>query len=502
MVNERYLFRRQFILGTHYIKGLERWNKVIIDNKLFLTVHPDLEVLKITFEEKIIVLLGYILDPFNPSLSNLEIINNIAEKVSAADDIFPYIDSMCGRFVFIVKIKDELRIFNDAAGYRQIFYYTDDKNSIWCASQPSIIASEFGLKTSQGIVKDFYQLPVVKSEIARWYPGDMTVYKDIYHLIPNHYLDLNSGNVKRFWPVKSIKPISIEKAVEYSSKILQGAFESASNRFNLALTVTAGYDTRVLIASCNLIKEKIHFLTHTHSNLDENGLDIQIPRELLKRFGLKHHIVHHSSKVNDNFGIIFKRNVTGAKDSAERNAYAFFKYLQHSDTEMVVAQGEGGGIGKSFYQLPAFFQVNGKALATSTGMRGSRIAESAFEKWLESAKKAVDNGINIKDLLYWEMRLGNWSTIAISSYDIVFESFLPFNCRILMQYLISVDKKFRLPPNYTHVYLIDKMWPELLEIPINPPANKKEEIVGKIRSKKFFGKVRSLKLMYGYLMGS
>lgn len=252
-----------------------------------------------------------------------------------------------------------------------------------------------------------------------------------------------------------------------------------------------------------MFKEKIHYLTHTHSNLNENGPDIQIPRKLLERFGLKHHIAHHSNEVANDFQIIFKKNVTGAKNLHSRNAYAFLKYFQSIGIEMVVAAGEGGGLGKSVYpRLPSFFEVNEKALATLAGMRGSQTAERAFEEWLESANIAVAFGINILDLLYWEMRLGNWSTLAISSYDIVFESFLPFNCRKLIEYLISVDKKYRVPPNYTHVYLIDHMWPELLELPINPPSNKKEEFRKKIRGKNFYGKLRLLKFMYRYLLGS
>ena len=502
MDNDKYLFRRQFILGPEFINSFSKWNKISINNELFIKAHPDLEVLKVTFEEKTIVLLGYILDPFNPSFNNQEIVNTIAEKISVADDIFQYIDSMCGRFVFIVAINDELRIFNDAAGYRQIFYYTDDKNNIWCASQPSIIAEEFGLLTDPGIAEDLSQLSLIKSEIGRWYPGNITLYKDIYHLTPNHYLDLNRGEVKRYWPEKSLEPISIEKAAEYSSKILQGVVESALKRNKLALTVTAGYDTRALLAACNMFKENIHYLTHTHSNLNEHGADIQIPRKLLERFGLKHHIAYHSDKVDNDFQIIFKRNVTGAKDVHNSNAYAFLKYFQSIGMEMVVAQGEGGGLGKRFYRLPRFFKVNEKTLATAVGMRGSRTAERAIGEWLESANKGVAYGINILDLLYWEMRLGNWSTLAVSSYDIVFESLLPFNCRKLLECFISVDIKYRLTKKNTHLCIIANLWPELLEFPINPTNNKREEIMEKIRNKEFYGKLRFLRFFYHYLLGS
>jgi len=501
MDNEKYLFRRQFILGCHYIERFPKWNTVSINDSFFLTVHPDLDVLKVSFEGKTIVLLGYILDPFNPSFDNSDIVNHIAERIRTADDIFQYADSKCGRFALIVKINDELRIFNDAAGYRQIFYYTDKTNNIWCASQPSLIAESFGLETDHDIVNDLSQLSLIRSD-GRWYPGNLTLYKNIHHLTPNHYLDLNGGEVKRFWPYKNLERISVEKAAGYSSQILQGAFESASQRYDLALTVTAGYDTRALLAACKGLKEKIHYITHTHGNLNDEGPDIQIPRKILEQFGIEHHVAHHSNNVDDDFHAIFKRNVTGAKDLHQKNAYAFHKYFESLGKEMVVAQGEAGGLGKRFYRLPPFFKVNKKTLATTVGMRGSHVAEQAFEEWLQSVNKAVAMGFNILDLLYWEMRLGNWSTLAISAYDIVFESLIPFNCRKLMECLISVDDQYRLKGKVIHLSLINHMWPELLDFPLNPPADKREEIMEKLREKEFYSKLRFLKYTYHYLAGS
>jgi len=501
MDNNKCLFRRQFILGPHFINNLPEWKMVKYDEKYFLTVHPELEVSKATFDKNIFVLIGYIIDPFNPSFSNQEIIKNIAEKISVTDDMFKCLDSMCGRFVIIAKINDELIIFNDAGGYRQIYYYSDENNNLWCGSQPSIIAEQFKFEKDRDITNDLIKIPLIEDEISRWFPGNITLYKDIYHLTPNHYLELNSGEAKRYWPTQKLKPISIEEAVESSSKILQGAFKGASLRYNLGLAVTAGYDSRVLLAACRMVKDKISFFTHTHNDLDENGIDIQIPKKLLQKIGQKHNLFRHSNEIDDDFKTIFNRNVTGAKESALRNAYAFYNYFIKIGKEMVVTYGEAGGLGKSYYRLPSFFPVNEKALATLTGMRGSRIAEQAFGEWWKSAKKAADCGMKMTDLLYWEMRLGNWSTFAISSYDIVFESFLPFNCRKIMQCFISVDKKYRLPPNYTHVYLVKNMWPELLELPINPPSGKKEEIKSKIKGTKLYGTIRFLKFIFRYLLG-
>ena len=38
------LYRRQFILGSRYLKKFSRWKKKRINQNLFLTVHPDLEL--------------------------------------------------------------------------------------------------------------------------------------------------------------------------------------------------------------------------------------------------------------------------------------------------------------------------------------------------------------------------------------------------------------------------------------------------------------------------
>jgi len=316
-------------------------------------------------------------------------------------------------------------------------------------------------------------------------------------------LNLKTGEVKRYWPIRNCFPISIEKAVEDSSRILEGAFESASRRYDLALTVTAGYDTRVLLAACNKVRESIHYVTHTHANLDENGSDIRIPKKVLESFGLKHNIAYHFGDVDDDFRAIFRKNVTGAKRSTETNAYAFWKYFERLGKEMVVAEGEGGGLGKSFYRnrVPSYFKLNRRAVATLVQMRGSEKAEISLGEWLDSAKGAAEYGTNILDLLYWEMRLGNWSTLAISSYDMVFESFLPFNSRRIMECFIGVEEKFRLPPKYTHIYLVERMWPELLELPINPATNWVEAVKEKLRGKKCWAQARCLRFLFEYVVG-
>ena len=43
------LNRNQFILGTSFVEKFENWNKIKIDNSIFITAHPNLKVHHTTY---------------------------------------------------------------------------------------------------------------------------------------------------------------------------------------------------------------------------------------------------------------------------------------------------------------------------------------------------------------------------------------------------------------------------------------------------------------------
>ena len=122
---------------------------------IFLTVHPDLQTEQAVHNDNSITLLGYILDPYEPSLSNSDIINRIIRQVSSADDVFSHLDSVCGRYVLVLSYDNNLRIFSDTAGLRQVFYTKDSSNAVWCAAQPGIIAEQLNMEFDKEILNNF-----------------------------------------------------------------------------------------------------------------------------------------------------------------------------------------------------------------------------------------------------------------------------------------------------------------------------------------------------------
>jgi hypothetical protein len=250
------------------------------------------------------------------------------------------------------------------------------------------------------------------------------------------------------------------------------------------------------------VTEKIYFFTHTHAHLDTEGADIAIPREMLSKFGLEHHVVTNDGVMGDDFESIFKRNVTAARKRIGLNAYAILNYFAARNMEPLVANGVCGEISRLFYRLPAWYPLSGKVLATLADMSGSRVAEEEFDDWLQSARKIPSSGIDILDLFYLENRNANWCAMSYSEYDIAFESLSPLNCRSLIETMLGVDRRYRVPPRYQlHKELIRQMWPELLEFPINPPAGIREHLLHQLRRTKPYEMLRFLKFLYRHYSG-
>ncbi len=478
-VHEKYntvklLFRRQFILGPHFIEKFPSWKRVKIRNTLCLTIHPDLNVCQVASENKSLTLLGYILDPNNPHASDSDIINSLLQEVcncSSLDSFFECTYILGGRWILIVDNGQEIRLFHDACGYRQV-YYTDTSFSraIWCASQTGIIAETLNLEMD-GEAQEF--IKVVKAiDTEYWWSGDTSPYKEIKHLLPNHYLNLGTGLSQRYWPDRNLEGLSLEESVEKNAAILKGLVKSAHKRFDLALTLTAGRDSRLILAASKEICNDIFYCTLMYWNLHEDSADIKIPSRLLSGLRLKHTVIKCPTFMEDEFEKIYKRNVITAHDVYGTIAQGLYDYYPQ---ERICMKGNAIPIVKSDYgyRLSETDRKNitVQILTKLIKKEGNIFVTKALENWLSGARKVYN--IDILDLFWWEEREGNWQAMSQTELDIVQEVFVPFNCRTLLTNMLSVNEKHRRPPAYKmHKMLITYLWPELLGKPINPHKRK------------------------------
>lgn len=498
--NEKLHYRRQFILGESFLDKYSSWKKLTLNEHYALTVHPELNVQQISSGKITITLIGYILDPYEPNASNLKIINRLMadfSHVGTFGDFLKSTFSLGGRWVLLIEDSVSLKLFHDVTGCRQVFYTESNEGELlWCASQPNLIAEKVNITLNPEAV-DFLKSGEEKGN-EYIFPGDTSLYKGVRHLLPNHYLNLSTGEVVRYWPKDSLNDLSLKDCVSKASKLLKGLMQCAFNRFPLGLSLTAGRDTRLMLASAGGFKERLKCFTLMYWELNKQSPDIKIPTLLCKRLGIFHHIIQCQEKATDDFLSIFKKNVSGAHQAYGSIAEGLYEKFPQ---ERVCIKGIAIPVAKWHYQRKLTNRkrrsVTPELLAELNDSKGNLFAIKNFDLWLRGIENCYN--IDILDLFKWEISEGNWQAMAQLEFDIAHEVFVPFNCRELLTTMLSLDVEYRKPPKYIlHSELIARLWPEVLIEPINPPVGIREHIKSFLPHP-FYLFLKSIKEFMGFL---
>jgi len=461
-------YRRQFLLSRSQISDLSHWNCLSLLDDYWLYSHPDLEIAVREYRNRKLVLLGFIFDPIHHEKKNEEILATIMDESDTFVSFVRAIKNYAGRYVFLYKDGHSFNLIHDPLAIREV-YYSTARNRAVCGSQPNLL-NEFSAprleETSSPDIRNFYEQDMKKVRFGRFWVGDETFYNDIKHLLPNHYLDILKNSAKRYWPNIKLESIELNEAVERSCSFLQGIMKAAASRYSLMMAVTAGTDSRTLLAASKDVKDKIYFFINKESTLSNKHPDIYIPTAIFKLIGIPFHVHPVKAEVDKCFKEIFLNNTFMSNDRILPTIYNVY-YKHHSKRLNILGVGEIGRM--HFGAEPR--RLDGFYLARSLKYSHSPYAVSQCEKWLEAGLPvARTHGVNVMTLLLWEQLLGNWGAVGNSESDIAIEEFDPYNSHYLYETFLSVDKKYGVcGTSYLFEEMMKRMWPELLSFPINPP---------------------------------
>lgn len=464
-------FRRQFLLGPSDL-NMKGWHIVTLQHDYFLYVHPSLHF-RVHFEEKrCAVVIGEMIDALNPEVDTSQIIKIICHASSVMNAI-SLTRTLAGRWIVILQIDSNSYIWTDPCGLRQVYYYSA-KDKIVCGSTPEIIKKFYPLEYSQDedLLEFIHSEEFAKNEY--FWVGDTTWYRDCMHLLPNHYLDLNSGKSIRFFPTKEI---GIERAREidvanFSSGLIENIILGLTEKKKVLQALTAGIDSRVLLACSRKVSNSINYFVDKHGILSDRHPDVWIPRKISQKFNLNFNIYNSKNSPPNWFFQILSYNVTGARCLPKTNEiYTHYVF----DQNMIKVNGNGSEICRNFYDKYNRFEneiVSKNWLAKVIGYEQLDFAIKQISAWLEDLGdnwQQVSPHLNILDLFYWEQRMGNWGAQYPAEQDIAIEEISPFNCRILIETISQAPREKRSAPNYTiYQEIIKNKWPDLLSLPVNP----------------------------------
>lgn len=464
---ERLLYRRQFLLARKTVSELDGWQTLDV-GQYCLHVHPDLQVTVVGDSTKTLTLLGYLFDPESYQSSNQEILRRVLAATKDFGSLTLALKPYAGRYALFYQARECLNLVQDALALREV-YYCQRENAVVCGSQPNLLvrfSQPMIHESSNPELLDFVQNHLPRVRNGRLWVGDGTPYEGVKHLLPNHYVDLTRLESRRYWPNTLLSRIELDEAVCKCAAFLQGAMKAAAHRHHLMLAVTAGEDSRAILAASKEISSSIYFFINKHDTLSDQSGDIRIPQEIFRRIGVPFNVHQYPKDVPEEFKRIFLENTLYARDILLPAIYNVY-HKQHSNKVNILGVGEVGRT--KFYDEPK--KLNPYYLAYMLRYRRSSYAVRECESWLAGAKSlARQYGLNIMTLFWWEVLIGNWGSVGNSESDIAIEEFDPYASHLLYETFLSVDAKFRtFKDNILFEELVRFMWPELLGVPYNPP---------------------------------
>ncbi|WP_456461829.1 hypothetical protein [Reichenbachiella sp.] len=463
-------FNRQYLLCDEPVSFLKGWNQKAVGDSLSIYVHPNIDLNQVTLADRKLTLIGDFFDPHHPNKSNKEILQGLSNETSF-DEVLKATFELAGKFILVYHDSDEFKLFHDAVGLREVFYLKGQPNTP-CASQPTLFGQYKKLEpTSDVLGSAFYTSPLFEERKERI--SNTTQYEGLEHLQPNHYLDLRKGIAVRYFPNEPLKTVELDAAVNKSAFYLKGVFKSMARRYPLMIAVTAGMDSRIMLAASRHIEREVFYFILNSDSLKSDSLDITTPQKLLERMGLPFHILEQGEQVPEKIKKTFIENV-------ELMLHRHFKFwynvfYQKKNYLNITSVSE---FSRNYYHYEADPKnLSGGKLATLNKFKNNPFASEVYAQWLAESRGFFDqNGYNTLDMFYWEEKMGNWLANGRSSMGSVIEDFSPFNCRNLMIDFLAVDEKYRGRFNSTfHRKVIEKLCPEALQEPIN--GSRKYQII-------------------------
>ena len=464
----RLLYRRQYLYGPK-VNGFTWWQHNTLPNGCELAVHPELEYTRVDDGPRTLAMLGYMLDPLHPQADNRQVLRGLLQKFATCEELIATLDNVSGRYVLFIFSGMEQYVLMDAAGLRQVFHYQDENGSMWLCAQPGLLQQVIMLSYSEE-AQVFLNSPVIRSSHEPWWPGTSTPFSNVKHLLPNHLLDLVSGEVRRYWPNAPITRFGLREGAEKSAALLRGIMAAANHRFHLAMALTGGYDSRIVFAACREIMADLHIYSMIYHKLTTESSDIKVAAQLAQYVGKPHQVFTCDEPMDDDFEYLYPHNLEKSYQSYGHIVYGRFKNL---DQRLVVVKSVVNEIARCFYYRTGIYpyRVTADLLCRLSKLGVHPFSERYFAEWLDDALVVEKYGYKLLDFFYWENRNANWQAMSQLEFDLAHDEFTPFNQRELLATMLGVDYRQRcMPKNEFQRELVRCNWPEMDTFPYNPTS--------------------------------
>lgn len=458
------MYRNQYFISNKKIDSICELKELTF-NKLYIYSHISLNVSEVSNQSTKIMLLGYIIDPQNPHENNDKIVHKLGKKCKTKESLFKELQLLSGRFVLLYKNDLSFIAVNDATAHKQL-YYGFLGTDIILTSSPKMFLDFYGNELEISDLKlNFIKLKEYQNNEFEWY-GDKCIDDRLLKVLPNHFLDIDNRKVHRT-PIYLEELVNEQEIIEYTSNVLEGSIKAILKRFQVIQPLTAGWDSRTLLAASRKYKEKIQYYVFDLYKNNGKNPDIWVPERLSAKLELNFQVIK-PEKLNEDFIMLYKREHIFPRMTKVSDVQ--YHYYYHSNRNIIRVSGIASAIVKSIYGYTNR-KIDAKTLSYFTPYLGkSAFVNQEINYWIDDAKKySKQYGIPLLDLFHWEQKVGNWGALYAFEQDIAIEEFCPHSNKNLLLSILQIEPKKRSAPKCAlYKNLIKYIWVETLNEPINP----------------------------------
>ena len=387
---------------------------------------------------------------------NLEV--GSRSRTVGSDFVENLLDEFAGRFVAIVVGLDVPRLYLDGAGSMGVVFSTDQR----------IVASSVFLIPHAEAGDD--RLAFVRGSGP--FPYDpilhfgFTVRKSVDWLLPDHFLDLSAWQAVRHWPRGPVAFTSdVTETLEFVIDRIRRNIRAVVETGRTHMSLTAGMDTRLMLACARDLIADIDFVTHEIP--DHAGrIDVAVARHIARTMKLRHRVIRRRPATDRDVERLLYR--TGGMAAADPRCQPAVNTMSEMDATMPYIAGTGA----EMTRMPAFLDLDDE----SERLTMSKVLEMrGYPAWPETVERGerwfgglpVENPYTTFDVRALEMRAGGWGGFLTYGYpDAAKFFFYPFADRRLLEALMRLPISYRRDCRVIND-VITSQWPELLEIPFN-----------------------------------
>ena len=353
---------------------------------------------------------------------------------------------------------DSISFLADACCIQNVFY-SAYQGHLFISSHTNLMNDILGLEWDNYISKlvryRFFNL------LGNYLPGNLTQYKEVRRLVPNHVLTYNGNyfEAHRFYTPKKIN-LPFEQIRDSVSVMLHNNLQLITKKWDQpAISLTGGCDSRTTLSCANGLYDKFKYFSYISDEAE--SVDADAAHKICEKLGLEHTIYHIPDNDNDVGDVqetakLLRWN-TGDIRNSNPNDVRKRSVLLHKINFDVEVKSWCSEIARAYYSKRFAGKTNFgkkpnsrvattlyKFFLTERGL--VRNTDKVFEQYFKDWFKQDDTSpIEWQEQFFWEFRVAAWNGLVITGeHQYTNEITIPYNNRRCLELMLSVPIDQRL----------------------------------------------------------